>query len=68
MDDFFNKLAGRASGGVKAQATGQWSAGASDDLLVWDVRYVALPYNQSNPFWSRSLIIQKNYSLIFISL
>ena len=38
MDNFFNKLAGRGSSGVKVQAIRQWTCGASDDLLVSDVR------------------------------
>jgi hypothetical protein len=33
---------GRASGGVKAQATRRWAYGTSDDLLVSVMRHVAL--------------------------
>jgi len=40
---FFNKLVGRASGGGKAQVTRRGLAGASDALLMSDVRHIALP-------------------------
>ena len=44
MGDFFNKLVGRASGGVKAQVTRRGLAGASDALLMSDVRHITLPF------------------------